>query len=113
MNITGKVKIWKKTWENNKSTYSMQIKNKSIDGKEGSYYMPIQLPNGSFVENGAFIDIKRAFLSFYVNKLLQPTVKLIIMEFENIDLENNGVYVENSEKKTDEKVEVSNDDLPF
>jgi hypothetical protein len=107
MNIVGKTKIWRKDWDNNRRSYSILLKNKNQEGKEEKLYMQVQFPKDVILENGQFIDIKKSFLSFYENKLLQPTIKLVITEFEKIDYDNNNVYTQ------DNTITQETDGLPF
>jgi len=96
MRITGETIIFK----NEKGMYNTTISNKREDGTYENMRISVNFKKGIEVENKTKINIKDGFLSFWKNKDGLPQVKLVIMDFEEVNTE--GFQVSNDES-----------DLPF
>jgi len=94
MNIIGKTMIFKSEYG-----YSTIVSNKMQNGEYEKIYVSVQLPKEIELENKTLIEIKSAFLSFYKTKEGLPKIKIVVLDFEQL---NNFFY-----EKKDE------DDLPF
>ena len=92
MNITGKTMIFKSEYG-----YSTAISNKNQEGQYDKMYISVQLPKGIELENKTMIDITKGFITFYKTKDGLPKIKLVIMDF-------------NTEEKQEDYTQ---DDLPF
>lgn len=106
MDITGRVMIYRKDFENN-IAYSTSIKNTTQDGAVKRLYISVQLPKGTILEDKTPIDVSKGFLTFYVDNKGYEKVKIVVMEFttEKPTDVTNDVY--------DGTMVASGDELPF
>ena len=114
MNILGQTRIFKKEI-NGRDVFSTSISNKKEDGTYENMYVGVQFkkdeqPNvwiksikDEQTINSCNIDIKKGFLSFYLDKNGAEHIKFIILEYEILEKE-----------ETEAEFQVStNDCLPF
>ena len=111
MNIENKypVTIFKRT--NDYGTfYSVGLSKKNMDGEYVNGYMPCKFKNGVSLDNQTRINIKKAWLDFYLKDKVTKTY-IFISDFELVDKE---------ETKEDPYANFGNsvkaeelDDLPF
>ena len=94
MNITGKTIVFKSEYG-----YSTAISNKKQDGSYDKMYLQLQLPKGVEIENKAYIDITKGFLSFYKDKNGIAKPKIVVMEF--------------NQETQEENYQINESDLPF
>ena len=96
MRITGETMIFK----NEKGMYNTTISNKKEDGTYENMRISVNFRKGIEIEDKTKINIKDGFLSFWKNKDGLPQVKLVIMDFEEVNTD--GFQISNDES-----------DLPF
>ena len=96
MRITGETMIFK----NEKGMYNTTISNKKEDGTYENMRISVNFRKGVEIEDKTKINIKDGFLSFWKNKDGLPQVKLVIMDFEEVNTD--GFQISNDES-----------DLPF
>lgn len=89
MNVIGKTRVFKNEFNGN-VLYSTTISNKNMDGEYENMYINIQFPKLTAIENNTEIDIKNGFLSFYKDRNGLTHIKLVVMEFEMVDVENDN-----------------------
>src|SRR5574344_1431591 len=81
MNITGKIKVFKK----DKGFYSTSINNKKQDGTYEYMYVSVQFHKGIEVENKSEINIISGFLSFNSYKTKngeeKKELKIVVQDF--------------------------------
>lgn len=96
MNITSeKEMIFRKDWEDGKTTYQIGLSNKKQDGNYENGYMLVRFKKGTELPNQTKIKIKGGWISFYKDKDKHTIPYIFINDFDLVD--NN----------------VNQDDLPF
>lgn len=101
MNILGKTRIFKKEI-NGRDVFSTSISNKKEDGTYENMYVGVQFKKDEQPADSCNIDIKKGFLSFYLDKNAIEHIKFVILEYEVL------------ESETEAEFQVSTDDcLPF
>ena len=96
MRISGETMIFK----NEKGMYNTTISNKKEDGTYENMRISVNFRKGIEIEDKTKINIKDGFLSFWKNKDGLPQIKLVIMDFEEVNTD--GFQISNDES-----------DLPF
>ena len=104
MNIIGKVKVSRKDFENG-TAYSTNIVNKNIEGASKRMYITVQLPKGVSLNDKTIIDVKKGFLSFYIDSKGYEKLKAVVMEFDEVD--------DVADDITEEIMSMDSDELPF
>ena len=104
MNISGTMRIYKSEF-NGRETYSTTICKKDQFGNYENFYISVQFPQGTMIENNSKINVTKGFLSFFKTKQGLPKIKAVVQEFEEVEQEQAPAqnYQEN----------YYNDDLPF
>lgn len=90
--ITGKIRVFKKTYEE-KDSYTTSLSNKREDGTYENMYLSVQFKKDNIPaieEKGTELNIVKGFLSFYKTKEGMPKIKLVVTEYETTD----GEFVE-------------------
>ena len=103
--ITGKMRVFKKTYENGDS-YTTSLSNKKEDGTYENMYLTVQFKKDNIPtieEKGTEIDVTKGFISFYKTKEGMPKVKLVVTEYAT-GIEDEGKFIELSDNA---------EDLPF
>lgn len=91
--VTGEMMIF-----SNDKSFSTSISNKKEDGTYDNMFIAVNFRKGVSVENKSKINVTNGFLSFYKTKDGLAKPKIVIMEFEG----------QNSNNEVTEE-----DDLPF
>jgi hypothetical protein len=103
MNITGKTLIFK-----NDYGYTTTISKKNQNGEYERMYVAVQLPRNVELENKTMIEITKGFLSFYKNKNGLPVIKLVVMEYQLQDEQEERQAIQN-----ESDYDMNFGDLPF
>lgn len=102
MNILGQTRIFKKEI-NGRDVFSTSISNKKEDGTYENMYVGVQFKKDEQPADSCNIDIKKGFLSFYLDKNSIEHIKFVVLEYEILEKE-----------ETEAEFQVSTDDeLPF
>lgn len=88
--ITGTTKVFRKDYED-RALYSTSIGKKKQDGTWDNAYINLQFKKGVDIADGTMIDIKNAWLTFYLNKDKKPVWQIFISEFETLDVPDGAI----------------------
>lgn len=83
MQVTGETMIFK-----NDKGYSTTISKKNEDGTYENMFISVNFKGNAEIENKTKINIKNGFLSFYKNKAGYSFVKLVVMEWQQVEAES-------------------------
>lgn len=119
MNITNEypIMVFRKDNEYGKF-YSLGLSKKEQDGSYTNGYMPCQFKKDVVIENQTKIYIKKAFLSFYLNKNKGTMPYVFISEYELLEAamqQGKEKVPQNykTEYQTNPAISLSDSDLPF
>ena len=68
-------------------------------------YITVQLPKGVSLNDKTIIDVKKGFLSFYIDSKGYEKLKAVVMEFDEVD--------DVADDITEEIMSMDSDELPF
>ncbi len=101
--FTGDVMCFAKE-HNDRTFYSIGISKKDINKEWVNGYMGASFRKGVTIPNKTKIEIKKAWLDFYINKDKQTVIGIFISEFE---------YQEKPQEAPEGFAAVDDDDIPF
>lgn len=101
MNILGQTRIFKKEI-NGRDVFSTSISNKKEDGTYENMYVGVQFKKDEQPADSCNIDIKKGFISFYLDKNNTEHLKFIILEYELLEQTGTETEVEFQVSKPDE-----------
>lgn len=83
MNVTGKTKIYAKTFSNGNTAYSRKVSFKDSQGAWCNVYEPVNFRGGDpELPSRCEINVTEAFESGYIDNKGKPQLKLVIMAYE-------------------------------
>ena len=86
MNVTGKTKVYARTFSNGQTAYSRRISFKDKQGTWWNMYEPLTFKGGDpGLETKSYINVQTAFESGYLDAQGQPCRKLVIMDWEKAE----------------------------
>lgn len=91
--ITGKMRVFKHTYED-KDSFTTSLSNKKEDGTYENMYLTVQFKKDNIPtieEKGTEIVVTKGFISFYKTKEGMPKVKLVVTEYTT---DNEAQFVE-------------------
>ena len=104
MKVTGETMIFR-----NDKGYSTTISNRTEDGSYENMFISVNFKKGIEIENKTKINITDGFLSFYKTKDGLPKIKLVVMDFESDNYEQE----EREAIQNESNYNLNDDDLPF
>lgn len=113
MDIVGKMIIMRKDFDKN-TAYSTSLRN-TFDGTFKRMYIAVQLPKGHELNNFTEVNVKKGFLSFFIDTRGYEKVKAILMDYEiTKEYETpDGVPTDVTNEVYEQTMVNPDDELPF
>lgn len=115
MELTGRIKLYRKDFDG-KPVYSRSIASKKYENGQiidewQRVYQRVQMPKGTDIPDGTFINVKHGFEAVYTGQNGQPLVKLVVMKYELEEPEQ----AEQAEQETQVEgfSKIEDEDIPF